>query len=414
MSFPKMFRVKQELEGPMLADIPGAVRESIRSLRLQEKVKPGQTVAITSGSRGVANIAKITRAVADEMKALGLKPFIVPAMGSHGEATAEGQLKILAHYGITEATMGCPMKSSMEVVHIGDVKGLPVFCDKNAWGADHIAVVGRVKAHTDFDGEIESGLYKMMAIGLGKQHGAEHYHRAGHQYSYAEIFPMTGQAVLDSGHVLFGLATVENGYEQTAKVQAILPKDFAPVEKALLVEAKAWMARIPFDAIDVLIVDELGKNISGAGMDPNVTGRASVQKPAGKPRVRQLFVRDVTPEAEGNAIGVGFADLTTERLVKKINYAAMYMNAITSGVPDAAKVPIAMESDREAIQTALGMIGLVPVEKARVVRIKNTLHLTELDCSEPMLADVKAHKRLSAATEPKPMTFDGSGNLPPF
>jgi hypothetical protein len=271
-----------------------------------------------------------------------------------------------------------------------------------------------VKAHTDFDGEIESGLFKMMAIGLGKQHGAEHYHRAGHQYSYAEIFPMTGQAVLDSGHVLFGLATVENGYEQTAKVQAVLPKDFAPVEKALLVEAKAWMARIPFDAIDVLIVDELGKNISGAGMDPNVTGRASVQKPAGKPRVRQLFVRDVTTEAEGNAIGVGFADLTTQRLVKKINYAAMYMNAITSGVPDAAKVPIAMENDREAIKTALGMIGLIPVEKARVVRIKNTLHLTELDCSEAMLADVKAHKRLTPASEPKAMTFDGSGNLPPF
>ena len=414
MTFPKMFRVKQELEGPTLTDIPGSVRDTIRSLRLQERVKPGQTVAITSGSRGVANIARITRVVVDELKALGLKPFIVPAMGSHGEATAEGQLKILAHYGVTDANMGCPVKSSMEVVHIGDVKGLPVFCDKNAWGADHIVVVARVKAHTDFDGEIESGLFKMMAIGLGKQHGAEHYHRAGHQYSYAEIFPMTGQAVLDSGHVLFGLATVENGHEQTAKVQAVLPKDFAPVEKGLLVEAKAWMARIPFDAIDVLIVDELGKNISGAGMDPNVTGRASVQKPAGKPRVRQLIVRDVTPEAEGNAIGVGFADLTTRRLVKKINYAAMNMNAITSGVPEAAKVPLTMENDREAIQTALGMIGLVPVEKARVVRIKNTLHLTELDCSEVMLPDVKAHKRLSPATEPKPMAFDGDGNLPAF
>jgi len=414
MAFPKMFRVKQELEGPMLSDIPAAVRDTIRTLRLQEKVKAGQSVAITAGSRGVANIARITRAVVDELKALGLKPFVIPAMGSHGEATAEGQLKILAHYGITESAMGCPLKSSMEVVHICDVKGLPVFCDKNAWGADHIAVVGRVKAHTDFDGEIESGLYKMMAIGMGKQHGAEHYHRAGHQYSYAEIFPMTGQAVLDSGHVLFGLATVENGYEQTAKVQAVLPKDFAVVEKALLVEAKAWMARIPFEAIDVLIVDELGKNISGAGMDPNVTGRASVQKPAGKPRVRQLFVRDVTPEAEGNAIGVGFADLTTQRLVKKINYAAMYMNAITSGVPEAAKVPLTMENDREAIKTALGMIGLIPVEKAKVVRIKNTLHLTELDCSEVMLPDVTAHKRLSPVTEPKPMTFDAEGNLPAF
>ena len=172
-------------------------------------------------------------------------------MGSHGEATAEGQLKILAHYGITEATMGCPMKSSMEVVEIGKVKGTTVFCDKNAWGADHIVVVGRIKAHTDFDGEIESGLYKMMAIGLGKQHGAENYHRAGHQYSYGEIFPLVGQAVLDSGHVLCGLGIVENGYDQTAKVQAVLPKDFAAVEKALLKEAKAWMARLPFDKLDV-------------------------------------------------------------------------------------------------------------------------------------------------------------------
>ena len=188
MVFPKMFRVKQELEGPTLADIPGAVRATMRTLRLGESVKAGQTVAITSGSRGVANIARITKAVVDELKALGLKPFICPTMGSHGEATAEGQLKILAHYGITEATMGCALKSSMEVVEIGKVKGTTVFCDKNAWGADHIVVVGRIKAHTDFDAEIESGLFKMMAIGLGKQHGAENYHRAGHHYSYGEIF----------------------------------------------------------------------------------------------------------------------------------------------------------------------------------------------------------------------------------
>jgi len=414
MAFPKMFRAKQELLGPMLADIPAAVRETMRGLKLADRVKPGQTVAITSGSRGVANIDRITKAVVDELKTLGLKPFICPTMGSHGEATAEGQLKILEHYGITEATMGCPMKSSMEVVEIGKVKGTTVFCDKNAWGADHIVVIGRVKTHTDFDGEIESGLYKMMAIGLGKQHGAENYHRAGHHYSYAEIFPLVGQAVLDSGHVLFGLGIVENGHDQTAKVQAILPKDFAPAEKALLKEAKAWMARLPFDALDVLIVDELGKNISGAGMDPNVIGRASVQKPAGKPHIRILFVRDITPEAEGNAIGVGFAEMTTKRLVRKINYAAMHMNAITSGVAEAAKVPMAFDTDRQAIEIALGMIGLTPPEQARVVRIKNTLHLTEIDCSEALLAEVKAHKRLTPATAPAAMTFDAQGNLTAF
>lgn len=414
MVFPRILRVKQQLEGPTLRDIPGAVRESIQALHLADRVKPGQTVAITSGSRGVANIDRITWAVVDEMKTLGLTPFIVPTMGSHGEAKAEGQVKVLEHYGVTEAAMGCPIKSSMAVVEVGKVKGTTVFCDKNAWGADHIAVVGRIKAHTDFNSEIESGLFKMMAIGLGKQHGAENYHRAGHHYSYAEIFPLVGKAVLETGHVLFGLGIVENGYDETAKVKALLPKDFEAEEKALLKEAKAWMARLPFDQIDLLIVDELGKNISGAGMDPNVIGRASVQKPAGKPRVRNLFVRDLRPESEGNAIGVGFADMTTWRLVKKINYAAMYMNAITSGVSEAAKVPMAFDSDRDAVQTALGMIGLTPPEQARVVRIKNTLHLTEIDVSESMLSEAKANARLSQVTDPAPLTFDGSGNLPPF
>lgn len=414
MVFPRIFRVKQQLEGPTLRDIPRAVRESLQALHLADRVKPGQTVAITSGSRGVANIDRITRTVVDEMKALGLKPFIVPTMGSHGEAKAEGQVKVLEHYGVTEAAMGCPIKSSMAVVEVGKVKGTTVFCDKNAWEADHIAVVGRIKAHTDFNNDIESGLFKMMAIGLGKQHGAENYHRAGHHYSYAEIFPLVGKAVLETGHVLFGLGIVENGYDETAKVMALLPKDFEAQEKALLKEAKAWMARLPFDQIDLLIVDELGKNISGAGMDPNVIGRASVQKPAGKPHVRNLFVRDLRPESEGNAIGVGFADMTTWRLVKKINYAAMYMNAITSGTAEAAKVPMAFDSDRDAVQTALGMIGLTPPEQARVVRIKNTLHLTEIDVSESMLSEVKANARLSQVTDPAALTFDGSGNLPPF
>jgi len=414
MQFPRMLRITQRLEGPALQDVAGSVRESIRTLGLQGKVKPGQTVAVTAGSRGVANIATITRAVVDELKAMGLAPFIVPTMGSHGGATAEGQLKVIEHYGITESSMGCPLKSSMAVVEIGKVKGTTVFCDKNAWGADHIAVIGRVKAHTDFDAEIESGLYKMMAIGLGKQHGAENYHRAGHEYGYGEIFPLVGQALLDSGHVLFGLATVENGHEETAVVKAILPKDFAAEEKALLKQAKVWMARIPFDKIDVLIVDELGKNISGAGMDPNVIGRPSVQKPAGKPRVRVLYVRDITPEAEGNAIGVGMADMTHRRLVNKINYPAMYMNSITSGVFEAARVPMTFETDQEALKTGLGMIGLTPPDKARVVRIKNTLHLTEIDVSEAMLPEVAANPRLRAASDPAAMAFDGAGDLRPF
>jgi len=414
MTFPRMFRVKQRFEGPTLHDIPAAVRDTMRSLRLQDRVKPGQTVAITAGSRGIANIDRITRAVVDELKALGLTPFIVPTMGSHGEATGEGQRKILEHYGITESSMGCPIKSSMEVVRIGEVKGTPVFCDKNAWEADHIAVVARVKTHTDFDAEIESGLFKMMAIGLGKQHGAEQYHRAGHHYSYAEIFPLVGKAVLDTGHILFGLGIVENGYDETAKVQALLPKDFWEGEKALLRESKTWMAKLPFQNIDLLIVDEMGKDVSGAGMDPNVIGRPSVQKAPEYPKVQRLFVRDITPACEGNAVGVGMADMTTKRLVSKINYVAMHMNAITSGVPEAAKVPMAFETDRAAIEIALGMIGLTSPEQATVVRIKNTLLLAEMNVSEALLPQVKAHDRLSIVSGPAPLAFDGKGNLPPF
>ena len=266
MVCPKMFRVRQELEGPRLPDIPAAVRASIESLHLRDLVKSGQTVAITAGSRGIANIDRITLAVVDEVKSLGLTPFIVPAMGSHGGATAEGQSKVLEHYGVTESTMGCPVRSSMEVVEVGKTKGTTVYCDKNAWEADRIAVVGRVNAHPDFSGEIESGLFKMMAIGLGKQHGAENYHRAGQHYSYAEVFPLVGRTVLDTGHILFGLGIVQNGYGETAAVKALLPRDFESGEKALLKDAKAWMAGLPFDAIDLLIVDEMGKNINGAGM----------------------------------------------------------------------------------------------------------------------------------------------------
>ena len=414
MALPKLFRVKQELEGPLVADIPGAVRDAVRSLSLQETVKPGQTVAITAGSRGIANIARIIRAVVDEMICLGLTPFVVPAMGSHGGATAEGQRSILAHYGITEATMGCPIKSSMEVMEIGHTKGTPVFCDRNAWEADHIVVVGWINAHPDFSGEIESGLFKMMAIGLGKQHGAEHYHRAGQHYSYAEIFPLVGRIVLDTGRVLCGVGIVQNGYGETARVQALLPRDFESGEKALLREAKSWKARLPFETIDLLIVDEMGKNISGAGMDPLVIGRPAIQRPAGRPTIRHLFVRDLTPESEGNAIGIGFADMTTWRLVKQIDYAAMYMNGITSSDTHDSKVPMAFASDRDAIWAALGMNGLTPPERARVLRIKSTAHLVEFDASESLLAEVKATARLRQYTDPAPLLFDGSGDLPPF
>jgi len=411
MTFPRMFRVRQTLEGPAIADVPRTIRDKVGTLGLRNQVKTGQSIAITAGSRGITGVDQIIRAVVNECRALGLRPFIVPAMGSHGGATAEGQLHLLEHYGITETTMGCPLKSSMDTVRIGDFRGIPVFCDKNAWEADYIAVVGRVKPHTDFDNEIESGLFKMMSIGLGKRQGAEHYHRAGHHYSYSEVFPSVGKKVLETGKVLFGLAIVENGYGQTAKIEAILPRDFYESEKALLVQAKSWLGKLPFDALDLLIVDEMGKNISGTGMDPNVIGRPCIQKRPDKPRIRQLLVRDLTAESDGNALGIGMADLTTKCLADKISHTATNINVITTGALDLAKIPMSFVSDREAIQTALGMIGLTPPEEARIVRIKNTLHLTEMDVSEPLADEVDRNSRLSRLVSSAPFSFDMEGNL---
>ena len=414
MAIPRMFRVKQALDGPAIGNVPNEVRDRIQRLGLLGTVGAGQSIAITAGSRGITGIDKILWAVVQECKAIGLKPFIVPAMGSHAGATAEGQKHLLEHYGITRATMGCEIRSSMETVRIGEVKGIPVFCDRNAWEADYIAVVARVKPHTDFDNEIESGLFKMMSIGLGKREGAEHYHRAGHEHGYADVFPTVGKKVLDTARVLFGLAVVENGYGQTARLEAVVKDDFYETEKALLVEAKAWLGKLPFEAIDLLIVDEMGKNISGTGMDPNVIGRECIQKRPESPKIKQLYVRDLTPESDGNALGVGMADLISKRLFDRINLSTTSVNVITTGALGLARVPLYFASDREAIDIALGMIGLTAAESARVVRIKNTLHVTEMDLSEELVAEAQRHPRLTLTSSPVQMRFDIDGNLEPL
>jgi hypothetical protein len=414
MPIPGMCRFKQTLEGPAIADVPREVRSRLGALGLAGRIKVGQTVAITAGSRGITGIAGILRAVVEECASVGLRPFIVPAMGSHAGATAEGQQHLLEHYGITATTMGCEIRSSMDVVPIGEVRGIPVFCDRLAWEADHIGVVARVKPHTDFDNEIESGFFKMMSVGLGKRQGAEHYHRAGHDYTYADVFPSVGKKVLETARILFGLGVVENGNGQTARIEAVLPSDFYETEKALLILAKAWLGRLPFEALDLLIVDEMGKNISGTGMDPNVIGRPCIQKHTGRPKIRQLLVRDLTPESDGNALGVGMADLTTKRLVDKINRTTTNINVITTGALDLAKVPMFFASDREAVEVALGMIGLTASRDAWIVRIKNTLHLTEMDVSEPLLGEAMRNPRLSRVGGSAPMRFDLDGNLAPF
>jgi hypothetical protein len=409
-----MVRLKQQFTGPMVHDVTAAVREALSGLPLP--IRAGQSVALAVGSRGIVNIDVVARAAVDHVKVLGARPFIFPAMGSHGGGTAEGQVSVLEHYGVTEATMGCPIRATMDVVQVGDALGLPVWLDREAAQADWIGVINRVKPHTDFKGEIESGLFKMMTIGLGKHRGAIQAHRASIRHRYANVILATGREMVRQARIAFGLGIVENGYDETARIQAFLPADMEAGERALLREARAWMARLPFESIDLLIVDEMGKDISGAGMDSNVIGRHGTffEPQFGTPKITFIVACDLTPNTYGNAIGIGNANFTTRRLAEKIDWNATHVNAITACAPDAARLPPVFETDRDAIAVALSCLGLERVEDARVVRIKNTLRLAEVEVSEAFLAEVAKRDDLRPVGEPAPLAFDAAGALTPF
>ena len=417
MALPKMTRIQQRFEAPVLTDLPAAIHAELDRINAAAIIKPGETVAITAGSRGVANVATAVKATADYLKTLGGHPFVVPAMGSHGGATPEGQRSVLEHYGITEETVGAPVKATMEVVELGKTAdGLPVFFDRYAAEADHVIPLNRIKAHTDFNGSIESGLMKMMVIGLGKQEGANFYHRAFFQYGFEHVIMAVGGFILDSGKIAFGIGLIENAHEDTAKAVAMPAAQLLQTERELLVEAKSLMGRLPFDELDLLIVDWTGKNMSGTGMDTNVIGRMmqNFEPEPVKPAILRIFVRDLTEESDGNATGIGLADFTTTRLVDKIDRHSTYMNGITALGPQKSKIPFYYDTDQEAIEVALDTIGLTEPEDARVIRIESTLRLTELDISEVLLEDAKLHSRLSVIGETKPLTFDAVGNLLPF
>src|SRR5438034_11693360 len=344
MPLPTMYRVRQSFPRERLADIPAGVRAAMDKARLP--VKRGDTVAVGAGSRGIANIAVVVRAVVDHLKALGAKPFVFPAMGSHGGATAEGQLEILAHYGITEATMGCPVRATMDVVQAGEALGLPVWCDRIASEADWIGIVNGVKPHTDFKGSIESGLFKMMTIGLGKYRGATQYHRANVTHGYETVITNVGREMLAKARIGFGLGIVENGYDETAQIEAFPAAELEAGERRLLKSAREWMARLPFSPIDVLIVEQIGKNISGSGMDTNVIGRPTnpFEPFPADPKILWIVALDITEESYGNATGLGNADFTTLRLVDKIDMKATLINCITACSPGMAKVPATYET----------------------------------------------------------------------
>jgi len=412
--FPRMARVKQQFGGPMLHDVAGAVREAFGAVALP--VEPGQTVALPVGSRGVANLDVIVRATVDHLKALGVRPFIVPAMGSHGGATAEGQRAVLEHYGVTEAAMGCPIRATMEVVQVGEVLGLPIWLDRYASEADWIGVINRVKPHTGFSGEIGSGLLKMMTIGMGKHRGAVQAHRANIRLGYETMIVALGREMLRLGRIAFGLGIVENGYDETALVRALLPADLEAGERELLRLAKAWMAKLPFESMDLLVVDEIGKEVSGTGMDTNVIGRHSTffEKPFTSPKITFIVACDLTPNTHGNASGIGLADFTTRRLADKIDWEPTYINALTACSPGGPKLPAALDSARDAIAVALACLGLERPEEARVVRIRNTLRLAEVEVSEAFLPELAARPDLTLLAEPAPLAFDPAGYLPPF
>ncbi len=417
MNFPQMYRIKQTFDRTKVNDIPTTVQTELQKLALDKIVKPGQRVAITAGSRGVANVALILKSIVDFLKSLGLKPFIFPAMGSHGGATAEGQATLLAHYNVTEAFTGAPIISSMEVAEISKTEDeVPVFIDRNASQAHWIVVVNRIKPHTKFKAQIESGLMKMMAIGMGKQRGAEYYHKAAIHFTFPKIIVDAGREVIKKAPVLCGVGIVENGYDETAKIVALPPNEIEVKEKELLDLAKRMMPRLPFNDIDLLIVDEMGKDISGTGIDPNITGRnrdllGVFPHPT---QVKRLFVRDLTAHSNGNATGIGLADLTTKRLVEKINYQATYMNCITGISLEKAAIPMYFETDQEAIKVALGSIGLIPFDQSKIVRIKNTLQLDEVEVSAAYLPELKNRPDLEIIAGPLPFNFDPKGDLPPL
>jgi len=415
-ALPKMAHVRQRFTATRLRDIPAALAAEFRRPEIAQRVRPGQVVAVGCGSRGITNIAQIARCVIAELQALGAKPFVFPAMGSHGAATAEGQKKVLESYGISESATGVPIKASMDTVvvdHLAD--GTPVYVDKHAAQADAIVVINRIKPHTGFRGATESGLTKMLSIGIGKITGAAAYHRHGMD-RFPDLLPQIRDSILAAGKVLFGVGIVENAYDETALVELVPAERLAQREPQLQQLAKQCMPRLFFDEIDVLVIDEMGKNVSGAGFDPNITGRnRRAVKWVAQPNVKKIVVLGLTRETMGNATGIGSADVITMRVWREFDVPSTYANIITSANLDGAAIPIVMNTDRDAIALAVKTVVRVKPLDCRIVRIKNTLQLSDIQVSEPLLELVRRHpEHFEHASQLAPFTFDAAGTLAPF
>jgi hypothetical protein len=408
---PRLVKVRQSFERPQVADVAGELVAKLRAGGTLARVKKGDRVAITAGSRGITGLPLVLKTIASEIRAAGGEPFLFPAMGSHGGATAEGQRDMLAGMGITEETVGAPIRASMETVEIGvSSNGFPVHLDRFAAEADGIVVVNRIKPHVAFRGPCESGLMKMIVIGMGKQKGADTCHELGFG-TMAENLQTMGRVTLAKAKVLCGVALLENAYHETARVE-VLSGDEIPVrEPALLEEAWRLYPRLYFDRLDVLIIDEIGKDISGTGFDTNVVGRYHTPYVSGGPTITRIACLDITARSHGNANGLGILDFTTRRAFDKFDFDNTYPNSLTSTVPTSVKIPMVLKSDRQAIQAAIKTCNILKKAEVRLARIRNTVALDEIAVSENLLAEVRANARLAVAGEPFALGFDANGNL---
>ena len=409
-ALPRWARVRQRLFAEEVGDVAAAVAAEFERPGVGDQVRPGMRVGIGAGSRGIDRYAAVVAAVVAAVRARGGDPFIFPAMGSHGGATAEGQVELLAHYGVTEAAMGAPIRACMDTCRLGEVEGgVPVHFDRvAAEGADLIVPVNRVKPHTDFHGEIESGLMKMIAIGMGKQRGADTFHALGFD-RFAALIPAVARFTLARLPLRFGVALLENGLGRLARVEAIPGGAIEARERELLPQARQWLARLPGEAVDVLVIDRLGKDISGIGADTNVINRHYSGVLPLKPRIQRIVVRDLTPATEGNASGLGQADVILRRVALRMDALATYMNCITAKTPEGARLPLTVDNDRQALWVALACCLQVEPERAAVVRIQDTKHLETLWVSEPLLGELQARGTVTPLEAPQPIAFDGDG-----
>lgn len=409
---PKMVKVRQNFESSVLENVDTELKNQLANKNFNRKFTPGMSIAVTAGSRGVANMALTIRTVCDFLKEIGCKPFIIPAMGSHGGSTAEGQRMILSSFGITEETMGVPIVSSMEAVCIYEFEdGFKVYVDKNAHEADGIVVINRVKPHTSFRGAYESGLMKMMTVGMGKQLGADQIHAAGPKVMGKNI-ERGGKKILELENIICGVALLENSYDQTCGIYVLEPQEIIDQEPLLQEQAKKNMPHLMFEKPDVLAIDYIGKNISGPGMDPNITHTFNPNSGIStEGKAHRIIVFDLTEETHGAGAGVGNADFTTKRLFSKFDADQTYPNLLTAGFPEPGKMPMLLDNQKLTIQAAIKTAALTDSSQVRMVRIKDTLHLGEIEISEAMLPEAKALENIEILSEPYELNFNEDGDL---